>query len=305
MSSSCVPPKNCVVHDPDPGSHDNDDSRSECGSLCTCTSSSMTSIATSVSRDPRGSSASLDNPAVSSAPSGTSATPQAQETSDNPFIVVFVPSQMLSGRQGCGTCGTCYGEAAMKTALRVILRTSCEFCPWVAGFVIIYYTFYWWGLGSGFSAFLLMMGTHALIRFIRARSSSKCLLKCSRGDDADAPNAEEEESGEEGSGQEEQREETERPPDIALEEPPSYEAAVVKPPPYDLYHHLTPTQPRSALQAPPITEKKLHKSQFLGLPNLQQPPIVTDDEDDDVFLPSYQEAVRLSLKTEKKSEGEE
>lgn len=188
MSSSCVPPKNCVVHDPDPGSHDNDDSRSECGSLCTCTSSSMTSIATSVSRDPRGSSASLDNPAVSSAPSGTSATPQAQETSDNPFIVVFVPSQMLSGRQGCGTCGTCYGEAAMKTALRVILRTSCEFCPWVAGFVIIYYTFYWWGLGSGFSAFLLMMGTHALIRFIRARSSSKCLLKCSRRDDADAPN---------------------------------------------------------------------------------------------------------------------
>lgn len=115
----------------------------------------------------------------------------------------------------------------------------------------------------------------------------------------------EEESGEEGSGQEEQREETERPPDIALEEPPSYEAAVVKPPPYDLYHHLTPTQPRSALPAPPITEKKLHKSQFLGLPNLQQPPIVTDDEDDDVFLPSYQEAVRLSLKTEKKSEGEE
>lgn len=188
MSSSCVPPKNCVVHDPDPGSHDNDDSRSECGSLCTCTSSSMTSIATSVSRDPRGSSVSLASPAVSSAPNGTPASPQAQETSDNPFIVVFVPSQMLSGRHGCGTCGTCYGEAAMKTALRVILRTACEFCPWVAGFVIIYYTFYWWGLGSGFSAFLIMMGTHALIRFIRARSSSKCLFKCSRRDNADVPN---------------------------------------------------------------------------------------------------------------------
>ncbi|XP_042863511.1 uncharacterized protein LOC122247884 isoform X2 [Penaeus japonicus] len=308
MSSSCVPPKNCVVHDPDPGSHshDNDDSRSECGSLCTCTSSSMTSIATSVSRDPRGSSISLANPAAASpAPNSTSASAQTQETSENPFIVVFVPPQMLSSRRGCGTCGTCYGETAMKTALRVVLRTTCEFFPWVAGFVAIYYTFYWWGLGSGFSAFLFMMGTHALIRFIRARSSSECLSKCSRRDVADAPNAEEGENGEEESGQEEQREEPERPPDIALESPPSYEAAVVKPPPYDLYHHLTPTQPRSALQAPPITEKKLQKSQFLGLPNLHQPPGITDDEDDDVFLPSYQEAVRLSLRSEKKSEGQD
>lgn len=76
----------------------------------------------------------------------------------------------------------------MKTALRVVLRTTCEFFPWVAGFVAIYYTFYWWGLGSGFSAFLFMMGTHALIRFIRARSSSECLSKCSRRDVADAPN---------------------------------------------------------------------------------------------------------------------
>lgn len=182
MSSSCVPPKGgCTVHssytfDPDPcrtDDPDGDDSSSECGSLCTCTSSSMTSLATSIgNRDPNrlghnsASSASLAAaPQQQPAAAPTTGTQAATQTTDNPYIVVFVPPQMMSGSR----CGNCQSQTTFQSMLRLSILRVCEFCPWLLGFVVIYYSFHWWGLGPAFSAFLFMVGAHAIIRFFKAR----------------------------------------------------------------------------------------------------------------------------------------
>ncbi|KAK3874740.1 hypothetical protein Pcinc_020337 [Petrolisthes cinctipes] len=51
MSSSCVPPKTpCVLHAPAEENNDSDEGgSSECGSLCTCTSGSLSSLTAPVS----------------------------------------------------------------------------------------------------------------------------------------------------------------------------------------------------------------------------------------------------------------
>lgn len=335
MSSSCVPTKSsCVMHDPDPGSHAlNDhgsDTDSECGSLCTCTSSSMSSIATSVANcnHPNGrcsrlagSSVSLSQPQTqqqSATGGGTlptstgatnGATGQATNANGNPYFVVFVPPTMLPGRDE--DCGNYRGQSAVQTALKAYFITACEFCPWVAGFILIYYAFYWWGIGPGFSAFLFTMGSHALIRFLRARGEWGCgITRLSRVPQTNSSNAEEEneneeeehEEGEEGNNEERSGD---APPTIMVHEnPPSYELAVVKPPPYDLYHHLTPTQPRSQIQQKckeNLRDSFLKVPEFLG----QDTQSNASDCDDDLFLPSYQDAIRLSFRSEKEEEDKE
>nr|XP_053633358.1 uncharacterized protein LOC128689251 [Cherax quadricarinatus] len=82
------------------------------------------------------------------------------------------------------------------------------------------------------------------------------------------------------------------------EKPPSYEAAVVKPPPYDLQFHLTPTQPCSQ------TGIDFGKEQF-KIDSANVPKLVTEGttesalSKEDVFLPSYQDAIRLSFSSDK------
>ncbi|KAK7086984.1 hypothetical protein SK128_006495 [Halocaridina rubra] len=307
MSSSCVPPKSsCVVHNPDPDGPEDDrgnDTDSECGSLCTCSSGSMTSIATSVStsnphhsRRLAGSSASLSQslPHQHRPSSGN-----ASETNGNPYFVVFVPPALVPGRRrNCGNC-PCFGT--LGKVLRAYILTACEFCPWVAGFVLIYYAFYWWGIGPGFTAFLFMMGSHALLRFLKARGEPDCTLRRLQ----ESRNAEEENDDDNDGNNNDEGSSEEPPEEVVNESPPSYESAVGKPPPYDLFHHLTPTQPRSS----PTQEVKKQNinNNILTVPTdypLRKEPrdsIDLAEEDDDVFLPSYQDALRLSFRSEKES----
>lgn len=63
----------------------------------------------------------------------------------------------------------------LASSLRHFLLTMSEFFPWVAGFVVIYYSYCWWGMGSGFSAFLFMIGAHAVIRLIKTRGVLSCV----------------------------------------------------------------------------------------------------------------------------------
>ena len=53
--------------------------------------------------------------------------------------------------------------------------TFSEFFPWVAGFIIIYYSYSWWGMASGFSAFLFMIGAHAFLRLVKTRGVLACV----------------------------------------------------------------------------------------------------------------------------------
>ncbi|XP_071526040.1 uncharacterized protein [Panulirus ornatus] len=313
MSSSCVPPKGCVVHnpdpysqDPDPHRHDDcDDSGSECGSLCTCTSSSMTSLATSMgSREAialgRNSASSMYLAAPPAAPpAGTQVATQTADSSGSPYFVVFVSPQM-SGREGNG-CGNCQQRQTVQAALKSSLRTACDFCPWIAGFVIIYYSFYWWGLGPGFSAFLCVVGAHAIVRFFKARGVLHCSANNLSEAQQESDPSQEEEGDEEDSEGVEQRARQQAIENLANEKPPSYEAAVVKPPPYDLHFHLTPTQPRSQTVAHDPEKQFLNKMEFLTVPNLVVDGTAEDscDEKDDVFLPSYQDAIRLSFRSDK------
>lgn len=65
-------------------------------------------------------------------------------------------------------------------SLRHFLLTMSEFFPWLAGFVIIYYSYCWWGMGFGFSAFLFMIGAHAIIRLVKTRGVLSCVPYSSR-----------------------------------------------------------------------------------------------------------------------------
>ena len=170
MSSSCLPPRNCVVHNPDPSGHDDhSDTSSECGSLCTCTSGSMASIATigSNNRVPdrlgqEGECAALVSPLP-----GTPVVPQAEDNATNGYLLVRVPQRVICCRK--------LKSFGFTASLRHFLLTSCEFFPWLAGFVIIYYSYRWWGMASGFSAFLFMIGAHAFLRLIKTRGVLGCV----------------------------------------------------------------------------------------------------------------------------------
>lgn len=111
---------------------------------------------------------------------------------------------------------------------------------------------------------------------------------------------EEEGDEEEESESREQQARREAVEKLANEKPPSYEAAVVKPPPYDLQYHLTPTQPRSQ-SLPYEPEKQYVGKMFLTVPHLLVEGTTEDtlDDKDDVFLPSYQDAIRLSFRSDK------
>ncbi|XP_068228208.1 uncharacterized protein [Palaemon carinicauda] len=311
------------------------DTDSECGSFCTCTTnSSMTSLATSVTNSQsnddhdsrRDSSVSAAEPlpeedeegeeestsaqrqgrpqrqqtvatAIPTPPTGTAtavATGQATGANGSSYFVVFVPPAVLPG-QNTNNCGNCQGQPDVNLAMKTSFLTALEFCPWVAGIVFIYYAFYLWGIGPGFSAFLFVMGTHALIRFLRTKGPTECgLFKLNRVDENNPPPemTENEEAAPEVTVE---AENANAPEEIVNENPPSYEVAVVKPPPYDLYHHLTPTQPRCQIQ-PDYEYRPSIDDNFLSVPQLvtkKEPSQV--DEDDDVFLPSYQDAIRLSI----------
>lgn len=171
MSSSCVPPKNCVIHDPDPSGHDDhSDTSSDCGSLCTCTSTSMASIAT-IDRTPERDSSSLVAP-----PSTYQIVPQTPEVRRDPrYDAVRVPQRTASRRERSRCSSTCQRSHALADSLRHFLLSMSEFLPWVAGFVVIYYSYCWWGMGSGFTAFLFMIGAHAVIRLIKTRGALGCV----------------------------------------------------------------------------------------------------------------------------------
>lgn len=74
--------------------------------------------------------------------------------------------------------------------------------------------------------------------------------------------------------------------DWSNEKPPPYDVAVVKPPPYDLQCHLTPQQ---LVRDLPVKPRRCSSEELLIVPS--RLPI--EDNDKDMFLPSYQDAVRL------------
>ncbi|KAK4304537.1 hypothetical protein Pmani_023514 [Petrolisthes manimaculis] len=228
---------------------------------------------------------------------------------------MLVPSQLRDRTSRCGA-SCLHRTHSLQSALRLSLLTLLEFTPWLVGCVIIYYVYCWWGIGSSFSVFLLIMGAHAIMRFLRTRGA---LPHCSRNlRDRDRYVVTVLEEPEEGEEEEEEQEEVE-PAASALqteeedEKPPSYEAALVDPPPYDLHNHLTPTQPRSqGVGGSGEPSQQQHQQQqqqhqhFLEVPRRILGPKKTtktnDDEDDnnddgeqDSFLPSYHEAIKLSL----------
>lgn len=170
MSSSCVPPKNCAVHDPDVSTHDDhSDTSSECGSLCSCESGSTASLST-IDRAPVRNTATQEAP-----PAVPQAVPQTTGVEGNAgYFPVRVPQRATSGRER-RRCGGCQRTRLLAASLRHFLLTMSEFFPWVAGFVIIYYSYCWWGMGSGFSAFLFMIGAHAVIRLVKTRGVLSCV----------------------------------------------------------------------------------------------------------------------------------
>ncbi|KAK8745906.1 hypothetical protein OTU49_000085 [Cherax quadricarinatus] len=299
MSSSFVLPKSSVGstanhnnHRPDRyGSDDNGDTVSDCGSLCTCTSSSLTSLDTcAANRDPNR----LDHNIVSSVsqaeqqPTGTQVSRVTTDNSNNSYFVVFVPPQMVSGRR-LDICGNCQDMKILESLWLSLLKI-CEICLWVASFLIIYYSFQWWGLGPGFSAFLFMIGAHAFIRLMKTQGA----LQCST---TNVSQRQQEAAGRAQVGGRVQQEQN-AVQNSGNEKPPSYEAAVVKPPPYDLQFHLTPTQPCSQ------TGIDFGKEQF-KIDSVNVPKLVTEGttesalSKEDVFLPSYQDAIRLSFSSDK------
>ncbi|XP_064114800.1 uncharacterized protein LOC135221011 [Macrobrachium nipponense] len=289
-------------------------------------------------RQQQAASAATPAPAVAAAAAAAAAA-QPAGANGSSYFVVFVPPTMLPGQSNTN-CGNCHGHNNLNLTMKTTLMTALEFCPWIAGIVFIYYAFYLWGIGPGFSAFLFMMGTHAFIRFLRTKGPTKCgLFKLNRVDENNPPpeTTDNEETTTEVTVEVEN---ADAPDEIENESPPSYEVAVVKPPPYDLYHHLTPTQPRTQFQSEyeyrnsidysssigyrssidyrnsidysssigyrsSIDYRNSIDENFLSVPQMtikKEPSEV--DEDDDIFLPSYNDAIRLSICSGKSIEAE-
>ncbi|KAG0719601.1 hypothetical protein GWK47_007209 [Chionoecetes opilio] len=281
MSSSCVPPKNCVVHDPDPSGHDDhSDTSSECGSLCTCTSGSLASIATignNNNRVPDRLGQDGESAALVPSSTGTQVVPQAAvEDEDHSYFAVRVPHRVVCCRK--------LKTPAVATSLKRLLLTTIEFFPVLAGFMIIYYSYYWWGMASGFSAFFFMVGAHAVLRLIRTRGVLSCIPYSSQTQAESDPS--------EGEDEEEadlQQVSQQGVIDRSAEKPPSYDAAVVKPPPYDLQLHLTPKE----LQSGPADKARRPTVPATVLMDRWTQASNIDDSENDT-LPSYQDAVKLS-----------
>ncbi|KAK8407334.1 hypothetical protein O3P69_002102 [Scylla paramamosain] len=280
MSSSCVPPKNCVVHNPDPSGHDDhSDTSSECGSLCSCTSGSMTSLATisSNSRVPDRAAQESECAALVTPTHVDQVVPQSQEEEENNRYFLVRASQRACCRK--------LRNPACTSSLRHFLVTSSEFFPWVAGFVIIYYSYCWWGMASGFSAFLFMIGAHAFLRLVKTRGVLGCVPYSSQTQvESDAS------EGEDDAEADLQQETPEATIDRSAEKPPSYDVAVVKPPPYDLKFHLTPKELHSGPRNKP---GRCHNAGRHAIPATVS---MVDESENDV-LPSYQDAMKLSFHT--------
>lgn len=289
MASSCVPPKSCVVHDPDPSGHDDhSDTSSECGSLCTCTSGSMASIATigSNNRVPDRQGQDGESEALVAPLTDTQVVPQMEEEDeDNRYFVVRVPQRVVCCRE--------LRSLPVTASLRHFLLTSSEFFPWLAGFVVIYYSYCWWGMASGFSAFLFMIGAHAVLRLVRTRGVLACVPFSSQTQDSDTS------EGEDESDAELQRAPQEVTIDRSAEKPPSYDVAVVKPPPYDLQFHLTPKERHSG---PPKKPQHFPNAERCPIPDTvsteRWTPSHTVDESENDVLPSYHDAMKLSLRND-------
>lgn len=288
MSSSCVPPKNCVIHDSDLSGHDDQsDASSECGSLCSCESGSIASLAT-INRAPE-----RDNSTLVAPPAMPQAVPQTPGVEgDSGYFPVRVPQRATSESER-SRCGGCQRTHLVAASLRHFLLTISEFFPWVAGFVIIYYSYCWWGMGSGFSAFLFMIGAHAVIRLVKTRGVLSCVPYKSQPHVESDPSSSESEDEEEPEQQQHAAQEVRV--DWASEKPPSYEVAVVKPPPYDLQYHLTPQQHVGYL---PVKLQPRPSAELLIVPSR-----LGENGDNDLFPPSYQDAMMLSLHSDTEDQG--
>lgn len=86
------------------------------------------------------------------------------------------------------------------------------------------------------------------------------------------------------------------PVDRSAEKPPSYDVAVVKPPPYDLQFHLTPKNLRNG---PPDKPQHCPNAEPLTVParvSMEQWTSSNSiDESENDILPSYHDAMKLSL----------
>lgn len=87
--------------------------------------------------------------------------------------------------------------------------------------------------------------------------------------------------------------------DRSAEKPPSYDVAVVKPPPYDLQFHLTPKERHSG---PPKKPQHFPNAERCPIPDTvsteRWTPSHTVDESENDVLPSYHDAMKLSLRND-------
>ncbi|XP_069164851.1 uncharacterized protein [Procambarus clarkii] len=306
MTSSCVPPKSGSIppeapslrHDHN-GNDDNGDTSSDSDSICTCASNSTTSLDGSpVSRDVGRLDQNTESSVSPVAPpsTDTQAATQTIDSNGNPHLVIYISPPVVVPARECNICNNCRKQQqGLLEHLWLGVVKICEFCPWVVGFVIIYYCFHWWGVGPGFSAFLFTVGVHAMIRLVRTHGALECSsLQVPEGHLES--NSVEERVAAESRDQRQARQDATH--ESANEKPPSYEAALVRPPPYDLYYHLSPAKPRDQALVNNL-EGGLLKTDFLSLPSLVEGSRVVRPEDDDASLPSYQEAIiRQSYRNE-------
>ncbi|CAL4090304.1 unnamed protein product [Meganyctiphanes norvegica] len=186
----------------------------------------------------------------------------------------------------------------------------CEVIPWIIGFTLIIYFYRVLGIGPGMGILLIMVVFHGLLRFLKAHGDLNCYkykvkkthatLFCAsqlpnitpdNGDQSDRPDGVEPES--------ELEQNSESITEVAchlLELPPSYEAAVTKPPPYDLNLHLTPND-ASYLKVHYVTnveEPSQNNNISYNHLSSQVVPTTHSNTNYDSFLPSYDDVIKNS-----------
>ncbi|XP_076064395.1 uncharacterized protein LOC143038751 [Oratosquilla oratoria] len=205
-----------------------------------------------------------------------------------PFIALYMPrTGRLGGRR----------HGVTKAFIRALSLTFFELMPWMMGLVAIYYAFKMWGLGPGFSAFLLMMGIHACLRWRKAQSSRDpfCLVSRMRGR-SQQQQIPQEEAGDRRPAVQEENEEDRASGGEGHDsvEPPPYDMVITKPPPYELLFNF---QTQSCLEPCPKNVQGIRAP--CSTPSLLPGATTsTDDEvrEEDAFLPSYTDAVVISAR---------
>ena len=121
-----------------------------------------------------------------STPQSTSVT--TTNSSSNPCIVVVVPPSSVSGQNSRTEDNTstqireshnnnrrflCTFRDVIHSIVRFTYLTCCEFLPWVIGSVLVYYAYILSGLTTAVSVFLLMMGAHGVLRWVKTNGISR------------------------------------------------------------------------------------------------------------------------------------